>query len=110
MTKLKSEIKSIKGNIPINENLLNKYSSAEEIFEKEKNYKINIIKNNIKELEFINLNSLNVEEVKKIAFAIFSRYHRNNIFVNNGYKIIVNKSGISESIQKIYYSKNQKNY
>ena len=39
---------------------------------------------------------------------IFKRYHKYNYFLNNGNNIIVSKSGIDESIQKIYGSKNQR--
>ena len=45
------EKNNAKGNIPINDKLLNKYITIEEIFKYEKNYKINIIINEIKELK-----------------------------------------------------------
>ena len=103
-------IKSVKGNIPIDYSLFGKYKSVSEIFDKElhnNNYVINIIVN-LPEIIDINLNKLKRDEASKLAYNIFKRYHKYNYFLNNGNNIIVSKSGIDESIQKIYGSKNQR--
>lgn len=99
-----------KSSIPINKMLLNKYSDVEEIFKKEKINKKSIHIKNIKILENININELNVENLKRLAILIFNKYHNVNIFENEGYKIHINKTGINESVQKIYFSKKQKIY
>lgn len=100
----------IKGNIPIKKELLNKYKNAEEIFAKErKNYKVNIIINTKLEiLQKLNLQNLNINEIKKIAYNIFSSFHNNYKFYNQKYEIIVSKRSIFESIQKIYHTRKQR--
>lgn len=99
-----------KRSIPINKMLLNKYSDVKEIFTKEKINKKSIHIKNIKILENVNINELNLENLKRLAILIFNKYHNVNIFENDGYKIHINKTGINESIQKIYFSKKQKKY
>lgn len=99
-----------KSSIPINKMLLNKYSDVEEIFKKEKINKKSIHIKNIRILENININELSVENLKRLAILIFNKYHNVNIFENDGYKIHINKTGINESVQKIYFSKKQKIY
>jgi len=69
-TKIKNDKKIIeksitKGNIAINNNLLNKYTTTDEIFKYEKNYEINIIINEVKLIKQININKLSVEETRK---------------------------------------------
>lgn len=97
-----------KGNIAINNNLLNKYTTTDEIFKYEKNYEINIIINEVKLIKQININELSVKETKKIANEIFNKYHYDTVFINNKNKIIVSKNGINESVQKIYFNRKQK--
>lgn len=106
-----SQINQVKGNIPINQDLLNKYSTAREIFDNESNNfdgKVNV-KNNIQELNNIDVFSLKPKEIKELAYSIFKKYNSKSIFENNGNKITVSKSGISESIEKIINSKVQRN-
>lgn len=99
-----------KGNIPINDNLLNKYSSAEEIFESEKHQKRHkiFIENDILELNNINLNYVSIKEIKKLAYRIFGNYHTNFKFKNDNNIILVNHSGINESVQKIFHNRIQR--
>jgi len=99
-----------KGNIPINNKLLNKYNSAEEIFESEKYKKKHkfFIKSDIKELNSINLSNMKIKEVKDLAYRIFVNYYTNFKFVNDNNIILVNRSGINESIEKIYYNRTQR--
>ena len=108
--KNKHNIKYTKGNIPIKKHLLNKYSNVREIFEGENNnfdgvVNVNI---NIPELKNINLNKIQVKQIKKLANLIFENHHPTNRFINNNNIIVVTKSGINESIEKIYYSQNQR--
>ena len=99
-----------KGNIPINNKLLNKYNSAEEIFESEKYKKKHkfFIKSDIKELNSINLSNMKIKEVKDLAYRIFVNYHTNFKFVNDNNIILVNRSGINESVQKIFHNRKQR--
>ncbi len=106
MNKLK--IKNIV--IPLDDKLINKYSNKDEIFIKEKvKYKIIII-NNIIELKNINLDTLKIEELKRLAIKIFNNYHLNNTFINNENNIVVFGTGIRESIEKTYYNRTQREY
>lgn len=111
-TQEKVKIKSNK--IPLENNLINKYSTVKAIFANEKNIlknkKITIKLVNIEDLNNINLESIKIEEFKKIANNIFNKYHKTNIFINNDNKIIVTKNGINESAQKIYNARNQRNF
>lgn len=99
-----------KGNIPINNKLLNKYNSAEEIFKCEKSKSKNkiFVKNDIKELNNINLSNMKIKEIKNLAYHIFGNHHTNLEFINAGNKILVNRSGLNESIEKIYYNRLQR--
>lgn len=51
---------------------------------------------------------MKIEELKKLAYNIFHKYHLTTSFLNDNKEIIVSKSGINESIQKIYVSKLQR--
>ena len=104
-------IKLVKGNIPINENLLNKYSNVKDIFSNERNnYDGNVnVKSEISELKYFDIDNTNITDLKKMANDIFIKYNQKNIFENNGNKIVVNKSGINESIEKIYNNRKQRN-
>ena len=99
-----------KYNIPINEKLLNKYSNVREIFDRESNNFDGIVDVNkkISELDDISINNMSVEELKKLACLIFEKHHPTNKFKNCGNIIVVYRSGIGESIEKIYYNKNQR--
>lgn len=106
-----NDIKLAKGNIPINENLLNKYPNVKDIFSNERNnYDGNVnVKSEISELKYFDINNTNIADLKKMANNIFIKYNQKNIFENNGNKIVVNKSGINESIEKIYNNRKQRN-
>lgn len=106
-----SQIRQVPGNIPIDQKLLNKYASAKEIFDNEvDNFdgKVNI-KTNIQELNNVDVSSLKSKEAKELAYEIFKKYNSKSIFENNGNKITVSKSGINESVEKIFNNKKQRN-
>lgn len=100
-----------KGNIPLDANLLNKYKNVKDIFNNEfDNYDGNIdLKNEISEIENSNLSSLKIPDLKQLAYTLFSKYNSTNNFVNNGNEIVVAKSGINESIEKICNNRIQRN-
>lgn len=111
---IKEKIKQVKGNISIDEELLNKYRNVKEMFDdaenilKRKRVIIRLV--SIKEIEELNLENLKIESLKVVANKLFNKYHKTNIFDNNGCEICVTKNGINESIQKLYNSKNQRNF
>lgn len=107
-----SQINQIKGNIPINQELLNKYNNVSEMINKNVNKydgKVDV-KRSIAELNNIDLNSMSQNELSNLAINIFEKYNSSNTFINDGNKIMVTRSGIKESINKILYNKNQKQY
>ena len=104
MIKLKEKL------IPIDNSLLNKYESYKEIFQKEKANKTVYINNTIKELNGIDVNSMSVNELRKLAINIYHQYHKNNTFKNNNILITVTNNGINESMEKAYYNKDQNVY
>lgn len=105
-----SQIKQTKGNIPINQELLNRYKSMNEIFnDSSNNYngKVNV-KNSVVELQNISIEKMKIGEVKKLAKEIFQKYNKSNTFYNDNNKILVNKTGIDESITKVFESRQQR--
>lgn len=107
-----SQINQVKGNIPINQELLNKYNNVSEMINKNINKydgKVDV-KSSIAELNNIDLNSMSQNELSNLAINIFEKYNSSNTFINDGNKIMVTRSGIKESINKILYNKNQKKY
>lgn len=106
-----SQINQVKGNIPINQELLNKYSTAKEIFDNEVNNfdgKVSV-ETNIPELNDIDISTLKSKETKELAYTIFKKYNSKSVFENDGNKITVSKSGINESVEKIFNNKKQRN-
>lgn len=106
------QINQVKGNIPINQELLNKYNNVSEMINKNINKydgKVDV-KSSIAELNNIDLNSMSQNELSNLAINIFEKYNSSNTFINDGNKIMVTRSGIKESINKILYNKNQKQY
>ena len=105
-----SQIKQSKGNIPINKELLNRYKSTNEMFnDYANNYNGEVsIKSDITELQNISVEKMKIGEVKKIAKEIFQKYNKSNIFYNDNNKILVNKTGIDESITKIFENRQQR--
>lgn len=97
-------------NIPINKKIFNKYKSVREIFDSEKIVYKNKIKLNKKiiELKKYNLTKLSLKDLKKLANFIFNKYNISNEFINNDSIIIVSKSGINESVEKIYFNNRQR--
>lgn len=106
-----SQIKQTKGNIPINQELLNKYSTAKEIFDNEaNNFDGEVsVETNIPELNDIDISTLKSKETKELAYEIFKKYNSKSVFENDGNKITVSKSGINESVEKIFNNKEQRN-
>ena len=112
-TKIKNDKKilekrSTKGNIPINNKLLNKYNNVREIFDSTKNNFKNFIEVSYNLKIDIDIENIRIEEIKKLANDIFSQNHQDNIFLNDNNKILVSKSGINESIEKICNNYNQR--
>lgn len=102
-----------KGNIPINNKLLNKYANAKEMMTSEiNNYdgKVEIKDaSQIEELKNIDISTLNQTSIYHLATDIFDKYNNTNQFNNNGNKIIVSHADIKESIKNIY-NENQIKY
>jgi hypothetical protein len=103
-------IKMVKGNIPFNQKLLNKYKNVTEMMEKQINNYDGIvkIKDNIEELKNVNLDKMSSGEIKKLAIDIFEKYNNKKSFYNNENKIEVSNGDIKESIQKIFGNGYQK--
>lgn len=80
----KEKIKQVKGNIPLNEKLLNKYLSARDIFDNAnhilKNKKITIKLVDIPEIENLDFSLIKIGHLKIIANKIFNNYHTKNSF------------------------------
>lgn len=103
-----------KGNIPIDKMLLNNYKTARAIFDDAKN----VLNYNFKEIRIydivdikkLDLNNLKISDAKILANNISNKYHIKNNFLNNGNKIIVSKSGIDESMEKIYNNRIQRDF
>lgn len=102
-----SQIRQVKGNIPINQELLNKYNNVDEIFLNEKNNYDGIV--NIEPIN-IDIKGKNATEIYHIATEIFRNSHNKNIFVNDGNQIKVTNQDIKESINKIFNDRMQNNY
>lgn len=102
-----NDIKLAKGNIPINENLLNKYSNVKDIFSNERINQNGIV--SVKNVDF-DLTNKTATDTYHIATDLFSNNHANNVFINDGNKIIVTNQDIKESINKIYNDRLQKKY
>lgn len=102
------QIRQVDGNIPINQDLFNKYPTVREMFDNEiVNYDgVVNINEKISELEHIDFN--NLKELKKQARDIFYKYNNKTSFNNNGNIITVNNSGINESIEKIFNNRKQR--
>ena len=95
-------------NIPVKQELLNKYKTVHEIFVKEFNNIKSIFLNvNINELNKIN--DISISNYKKLAIDIFYKYNKLNYFENASNNIIVTKNGINESIEKIFNNYKQRN-
>ena len=101
--------RSTKGNIKVEDDLLNKYNSVREIFDSEKNNFKYCIRVDYKLNLEIDIENIKIESIKKLAYEIFKENHQVNIFMNQNNKILVNKSGISESIEKICNNYSQRN-
>lgn len=100
------------GNIPINKDLLNKYSNVSELMKTEvNNYdgKINV-KTDISELSNLDLESTDSTNIYHLASNIFKNHNTKTTFYNNGNKIEVSNGDIKESINKIMHNSNQKKY
>ena len=96
-----------KGNIPINQSLLNKYKNVEEIFNNEKNNYDGAI--NVKTID-IDVKGKNVTELYHDAVKIFDDNHSTNTFENEGNQIKVTHADIKESINKIFNDRQQNKY
>lgn len=109
--KILSNIKQNKGNIPINKQYLNKYSSVREIFDNEANNydgEINV-RTDLDDVNNIDLKNIKIDDAKNLAVNIFNKYNNKKVFNNNGNLIEVSKSGIEESVKKIFSNHTQRN-
>ena len=107
-----NEVNLKDSNIPINQELLNKYNNATDMMNAElNNYDGKIdIKSNIEELNNIDIKNLNDTQLYHLATDIFNKYNNTNTFFNDGNKIIVSNGDIKESINKITHNSNQKSF
>ena len=108
---MNNAVKQVKGNIPINNNLLNKYLNVREIFDNEKNLCNDEIYISSKAIDFVEIDfyNFNITQLKNIANQIFSKYNSCNGFYNINDKIVVSKSGINESVEKKFNNRAQRN-
>lgn len=107
----KEKVKQVKGNIPLDNELLNRYASVKYMFEDAS--RILSESDEIKiyycpEIIYVNISTIQIFDAKLIANRIFNKYHMKNIFINDGNKIIVSKKSINESIVKIYHNRVQR--
>lgn len=102
-----SQIRQVKGNIPINQDLLNKYATVREIFDNESINYDGVVK--VKNMD-IDITNKSATEIYHMAVDIFKSNHNTNIFDNNGNKIKVTNQDIKESINKIYNDRLQNKY
>ena len=104
-------LQSNKGNIPINDNLLNRYKHYNDMLEKEqqsfKTPNITLTKN-VKDINNIELYNLSFQDVFKLARGIFNKYNSKNTFINDGNIITVSNADIKESVDKIFSSQKQR--
>jgi len=110
VNKLNKQIAPVKqkqGNIPIKEELLDKYSNAKDIFKNEStNYDGKV---NIKRID-VNLENKNATDIYHDAVNIFKQNHNVNRFKNDGNNIYVTNQDIKESINKVYNDRLQNKY
>ena len=104
MIQIKDKQNYTKGNIPINNKLLNKYSNVEEIFNiTQKNNYIKLIN-----YTYFNLKDITSSELYKLVNKIFKSTHTTNRFKNFNNIIYISNKDIKESVNKIFYNPNQK--
>lgn len=102
-----TQIKQVKGNIPIKQELFNRYKNVNDIFINETNKCGSLIK--IKNIN-IDIKNKNATEIYHIALNIFKKNHNTNIFFNDGSEIRVSNQDIKESINKIFNDRLQNQY
>lgn len=107
-----TQIKQVKGNIPIKQELFNRYKNVNDIFINEKNnYDGNInVSNTINELESVDIANMTKTEIYHKAVEIFNNHHTTYEFINDNNKIIVSNIDIKESINKINNNSLQSKY
>lgn len=67
-----------------------------------------VINKQLIELKDKELNNMKVKDLKELAYIIFKKYNSKSIFENDENRIIVSKRGITESIEKIFNSREQR--
>lgn len=102
-----TQIKQVKGNIPIKQELFNRYKNVNDIFINETNNR-----GGLREIKNINIDikNKNATEIYHIALNIFKKNHNTNIFFNDGSEIRVSNQDIKESINKIFNDRLQNQY
>lgn len=94
-------------NTKTNENKLGNFSSALEIFNSDFETKCIIVDSIPEEITLLNLDNISITSAKNIANTIFLNYNTNNI-LNDNNTILISKTGINESVEKIYNNRTQR--
>ena len=94
-------------NTKTNENKLGNFSSALEIFNSDFETKCIIVDSIPEEITLLNLDNISITSAKNIANTIFLKYNTNNI-LNDNNTILISKTGINESVEKIYNNRTQR--
>ena len=105
---MNNKINITKGTIPIDKKLLNKYQTTSDIFKEHTNNYENKINIKTNTLDLEDISNLKISTIKSLAKEIFQNNNQTNNFYNDGNKILVNKTGIDESITKIFESRQQR--
>ena len=103
-------IKWVKGNMPIDNKLFNKYNNVELIFKQGTVKRATRITPRISETNLLKVKTMSENEVYHLAVKIVKNNNDKNIFLNNKQRIIISNGDIKESINKIYRSKFQRIY
>ena len=101
------DYKVSKGNIPIDKNKLNKYKSVREIFDNEQDSD-EIVIDDIMIFNKNDIDIMKIADIKLLGKLLFENYCKIKCFYNKDNKILVNKTGIDESITKIFESREQR--
>ena len=94
-------------NTKTNENKLGNFSYALEIFNSDFETKCIIVDSIPEEITLLNLDNISITSAKNIANTIFFKYNTNNI-LNDNNTILISKTGINESVEKIYNNRTQR--
>lgn len=107
-----TKVKQVKGNIPLDDKLLNKYENVTELINKNMNIhkKSLVINSDIIELNTINIETMDSSRYYKLAALIFKTYNVAHSYFNDSNIIYISNSDIKESVNKIFHNINQRKY